>query len=98
CHVYRRRRLHRCSAHVTAKLTTAPMAASTAVLTMSCNPICATTLSSMPPLVPMLSCMLLVFIAFPFRVAHAAFHRLKHTQCQREVTRHDDHLGRQLHR
>src|SRR5690606_33959118 len=74
------------------------MAASTAVLTMSCTPSWATRLSSVPPPVPMPSWALVIFIAFPFLVAHAAFHRLQHPQGQGQVPGHDHHLGRQLHR
>src|SRR3546814_6077185 len=95
-----RRRGHRCSAHVTAKLTAAPMAASTAVLTMSCMPSWVTTLSRVPPLVPTPSWKLVVFIGFSFlvAVAQAAFHRLQHAHCRGEVLGQHHHLGWQLQR
>ena len=70
----------RCSTQLTAKLTAAPMAASTAVLTMSCMPSWATTLSKVPLPVPRLSCTLFIFIVAPFPVTHAVFHGLKHAQ------------------
>src|SRR5690606_21033555 len=88
---------HRCSAHVTAKLTTAPIAASTAVLTMSCMPSCATTLSSIPPPVPIPSCALFIFIGSPL-LSQATFHRLQHAECQGEVPSYYHHLRRQFHR
>src|SRR5690606_903423 len=52
----------RCSAHVTAALTAAPKAASTAVSSMSCIPRWAIILSRVPPPVPMPSWALVVFI------------------------------------
>src|SRR5690606_31378329 len=93
---YRRR--HRCNTHVTAKLTTAPMAASTAVLSMSCTPSWAITLSNVPPPVQMPSWALVIFIGFSFLLPHAAFNRLQHAQCQSEVPRYYHHLGGQFHR
>src|SRR5690606_4050250 len=86
----------RCSSHDTAKLTTAPMAASSAVRNISCTPSWPTMLSKVPPVVPIPSCWL-VFIAFPPFLG-GAFHRFQNTQCQGEVSGYDHHLGRQLQR
>src|SRR5690606_14607607 len=82
----------RCSSTVTPKLTTAPMAASAAVFSTSYKPSCASTLSSVPLPVPMLSCVIL--IVFPF--LYTAFNGLQRAQCQGEVFGHCHHLWRQL--
>src|SRR5690606_11959108 len=95
---YLRRLAKCCKAQLTAKLTTAPMAASTAVFTTSCIPSWANTLRSVPPPVPKPNWPLVVFISRSFLAAQAALNRFEHAQCQGEVLRHDHHFGRQFHR
>src|SRR5690606_22091820 len=103
---------HRCITQLTAKLTTAPMAASTAVLTTSCRPSCPMMLSRVPPVVPAPSRWSILMAAGllsggcpgPAQSVRLiipggrTFHRLQHAQRQGHVFRHGHHLRRQLQR
>src|SRR5690606_12510375 len=78
-------RCHRCNTQLTAKLTTAPMVASTVVFRMSSVFTKAKALSSVPLPVPMPNRKLLTFIALLPLAFYPAFHGLQHAQRQGEV-------------